>query len=414
MTEADLLGLLSGLDPAEAAERLLSLAHEQGSTALQTLRDAAEIPSAIKAAIDILGDTPTQQAWDALERLSRKGGKGPARKLARRAQHRLRSRGFRPATPAPQETSPQVERAQSSFLDIGGDQFMRLVVRAPLGMLRYAGFIASPEGLLRCFYLVAGRRDIEEMLAAQDARFGQDLVEMDLAYIARRVRQAAAVNRERGSSLPEDYLEAARLLEGAPEDRWPEELTAAALGGRVSPNEATDLLTHRSMWGVLPHPEQMAPYARDWLRVLERQPSQTDERVTNLGIVQSRGQLTGRFIGEFYDEDGRRRLQEQLREQSRLLFALGEKQRAAVAVRGAASLDEDPTPGNALLRKLAERALELTVEILEQQEEEEEARRSPWMRAASESSPLWVPRPAEDTGEEEEEPPPRLWLPGQE
>jgi hypothetical protein len=412
LTDSDLLALLPELEPAEAAERLLSLAREQGIKALATLRQALEMPELLSAAIGALGEIPNQEAWDLLEQLSREKGRGPGRKLARRAQHRLRSRGFHPTSASPKPTAPKVELAQSSFFDIEGNQFMRLVVRAPLDMLRYAGFIVSSEGLRQCLYVVAGRPDVEEMLAAQDVRFGEDLVEVGLAHIAARVRQAAETSRERASSLPEDYFDAIQLFENAPEDSLPEELAAdAATAEPVSPAEATTLIAHRTMWGFLPHPEQLAPYAQDWLRVFEHQAPRLDEGVANLGVVQARGQLADRVIRDLYDESSCRRLQEQLEEQGRLLFALREKGLAAVAVRCAASLDADPETGNVFLRALVHQGMELSVRVL--REQEEEARQGPWTRSESEAGPLWVPRPAQDA-EEEDEPTPRLWLPGQE
>ncbi len=399
--------------PAEARRRLLALVHERGAAALTTLQGALEVPALAEAAIEALAELPDQGAWSILEQIAQKGPAG-LRKAARRAQHRLRSRGFTPpSTAAPAGPDVTFEQARASFFDRSGAQFMRLVQPAALGLARFASFLVGPDGLLECEYALVSRADLEAGLAVEDEHFGEDLVEVGPAYIARRARQAAERSRSGGRTLPPDYSEAAHLLERVPEDTLPAYLAAAA-DTVASPAQAATLVQHRSMVRWLLLDEGMNPYVEKWLRLAQRQPMQTEEGLLNLAALQSRGQLAARIIGERCDEALVRRLAEQLAEQARLLAALGEEKLAAVAIGCAADLERHPGPDNAFLRALVDRSMEILVQIAQEQEEEEEEEDEFWVPAGSGPGTLWVPRPTSlEEEEEEEKPAPRLWLPGQ-
>lgn len=408
----DELAQLRDLPPAEARQRLIAVAREKGTAALEALQAALAVPALAEAALDALAEVADQAAWDALERVA---AEGPAalRKAARRAQHRLRSRGFSPAVPAAPVASPAVEQARASYFDSVGAQFLRLVRPATLGMVRYASFITGPEGLLECTYTLASRADLAAALGEEDKQFGGELVELDLAYIARRVRQAVARSREGSKPLPRHYAEAARLLEDAAEDVTPAELVATALDTPVTLQEAARLIHHRSLGRWILDPERLAPYAGDWLHLLEYQPARTQEGLPNLGAIQARGQISARIIADLYDAATMRRLAEQLAEQARVFFASGEQDLAGLALRSATELERQPGPDNAFLHVLVEESMELAVRALRAKEEEQA--RGPWVPAEGTANPLWVPRPAEPEKEEgeQEKPAPRLWLPGQ-
>jgi hypothetical protein len=408
------LAQLRELAPADARKRLLSLAREKGTAALETLQAALGEPALAEAALDALAEVPVQEAWDLLEHSAQSGPAG-RRKGARRAQHRLRSRGFRPAPIAPrQKAAPTVEQARASSFDMAGAQFLRLVRSATLGMVRYASFIVGPEGLLECHYALANRSDVESAIASEDGTMGADLVEMGLAYLARRARQAAERSRAGGKALPRDWPEAAWLLEDAPEDSPPAELAvAAAQAAPLVPGEATRLVQHRTLARWIWEPERLAPYARDWLHLLQYQPARTEEGLPNLSTLQARGQMTARIVADLCDAATMRRLAEQLAEQSRMLFALGERDLAGLALRCATGLEEHPGADDPFLRTLVEESMGIAVQLLQKQEEE--AASGPWVPAGDAANPLWVPRPAEPERKEdaEEKPASRLWLPGQ-
>lgn len=405
------LAQLCAESPAAARQRLRTLARERGAAALAILQGALEVPTLAEAAIEALAEVPDQGAWDILEQIARQGPAG-RRKAARRAQHRLRSRGFLPQdTAVPPSPAPTFEQVRASFFDRIGAQFLRLVQPAALGMVRYASFLVGPEGLLECEYALVSRIDLDHGLAAEDEQFGEDLIEVSPAYIARRVRQAVERSRAGGHALPQAYSAAAQILEGIPDDVLPACLAAAADTAAVSPSQANALVRHRSMVRWLLLDKEMSSYAEDWLRIVQSQPLLTQEGLPNLAALQSRGKLAARIIGDRCDEAMVRRLAEQLTEQARLLAALGEEKLAAVALGCAAGLEKNPGPDNPFLRALVDESMEILVQIAQDREEEEEEEDGPWVSTGP--GALWVPRPAEPKDEEEESPARRLWLPGQ-
>jgi hypothetical protein len=407
------LDQLRELTPAHARKRLLALAREQGPAALEALRAALEDPELAQAALEALGKVPDQGAWQLLEQAAQSG---PARlrKTARRSQHRLRSRGFRPA---PQETTrqeaaPIVEQARATPFDMAGNQFLRLIRPAPLGMVRYANFIVGPEGLIDCSYFLTNRADMEEALAKENADLGEEMIDVNLAYIARRARAAAAHNRAVGKAIPRDWSEAARLLEDAPEDPLPAKLAAsAAQEGAVPSRDARRLFDHPSMVRWFFDPNRLTSYAQDWLHLLEYQPLRTEEGLPNLGAIQAQGQLTARIVADLCDAATIQRLVGQLFEQACLFYILGDHDRAAIAMRCSVGLEQNPSAENAFLRAMVEVSMGLAVSVIRERAAEESE--GPWVRGGDAAGPLWVPRPAALEADEEEEEPPRLWLPGQ-
>ena len=400
--------------PSEEARAQLGALAEEGAAGLAVLEAALAVPVLAETAVGLLGDISSQEAWDLLERAGRDDSPS-LRKAARRAQHRLRSRGFSPVEQAREAVASHIEQSRASFFDQRGHQMLRVVQGASLGMVHYAEFIVSAQGLVDCAHLLAGRAEIEEYTARVDARIagiGGGLVEIGLPYLARRVRQAVARGREQGTPTPTDYVDAVRIVEGAPEDSAPAELeTLSAGGGPVSLEEVERLLTHRSMLSWAFPAEELERYVQDWQRVAERLPARTEEGVPNLAALRARGQITARIIADLCDEATCRRLKEQLPEQARLLAASGEEKLAGIAMRCAAGLEPPASPNHPFLCTLAEMSMEVALRLARQEVEEEEEQRSPWTQL--EPGSLWVPRTAsgETPAGEEEEPSPRLWLP---
>lgn len=411
MVESPLAPLLS-LSPAEIRDYLVSLARQEKSAALETLRCALEVPALAEAAVEALGEIPDQEAWELLESAA---SEKSLRKAARRAQHRLRSRGFSPAVVRPEKPPEAAGRAWASYFDHVGDQYLRLVRPAPLGMVRLAAFIVSFRGLETADYILAGREEVELLLAEEDTHFGERLVEVKPTHVACRVRQAVARSREHGKALPEDYPEAARLLEDIPEEAEPEELLAVP-ETPPSRGEVMHLFSHPSMFSWLFPLEKLKPYALEWMDIVEDQPSRTEEGLLNLDVIQARGRMVARILADHYSEDLRARLPEQLREQARLLYALGEKERAGIAQRCASTLGTCPAAEDPFLRTLVDVSMALAISAILEEEEEEEEEEETWSSVEGPGGFLWLPRPAKGgEGEEgEEEEPPRLWLPGKE
>lgn len=406
MIESPLAPLLS-LSSAEIRDYLVSLARQEKSAALETLRLALEVPALVPAAVEALGEVPDQEAWDLLESVA--VGKTDLRKAARRAQHRLRSRGFAPAVVRPEKPPEAPGRAWASYFDHEGCQYLRLTRPATLGMLHFAAFIVSFQDLETADYVLAGREEIEELLAEQDEHIGTRLVEVNPAHVARRVRQAVARSQEHGKDLSEDYPRAARLLEGIPEETEPEELLAVP-ETRPSKGETLNLVFHPSMFSWLFPPADLETYVEEWRDTAEHQPVHTEEGLLNLDYIQAQGRMASRILADLYDADLQARLPEQLREEAYLLYILGEKELAGIARRCASLLGTCPAAEDPFLRALVDASMSVAVlQAVEKEEEEEEE----WTPRESPGGFLWVPRPTKRE-EGEKEPPPRLWLPGQE
>jgi len=397
------LAPLTELPPAESRAYLVDLARQEGIAALETLQLALEVPALAMAAVEALGEVSAQESWKLLERTAERGSSAALRKAARRAQHRLRSRGFIPAPEVRGRSAAPVEQARASFFDRSGGQFLRLVRPAHLGMVRYAGFILSPDGLEECLYLLESRADLQQLLDEEERRFGQQLVEMGLGYVARRVRQAAARNREQGRLLPEDYIDALQLLEDAPEDTSLEGIVAEATA--VTDEEAHRLVRHRSMQGWLLDRDEVQPYLREWSRLLEVQPLWTPEGLLDLGALQTYRQISARIIGERIDEPTCRRFVLQLREQAALLSRMAEPALAAIALRCAAGLEQHPAVEDPFLHVLVGLSLEQALLSARQ-----EAPQGPWVAVQGTGGPLWVPRPVEEEADTGKRSTP-LWLP---
>ncbi len=384
-------------------QQLRALAREQGAAALETIRQALERAELAEAAVVALGEIPTQSAWDLLEEMAQDRR---LRKTARRAQHRLRSRGFRPVARERPPTPPaeEVLLAQVSNFDYVGSQLLRLVRQASLGMRRFVTLLLSPTGLRDAYYVLIGRVDVEAILRDQEDFFGGRLILVDVepGYIARRLRQAAERNNERGNPLPEDYFDARTCLEGFSEDPWAEKAAAMApLSGRPSQRELDALFRHPLLreW-YLPE-EHLDSYAERWEDLVEVNPIEI-EGVLNLGMLRARGALTEQIIKDRIDEEARRRWEEQLYEQGVIFLAMGEEALARTALLCWQNLQEEQPADNLFLRHLVAvsmaRFFQIEREIKAAELEEEQ-----W-------GGLWIPRPPEE--EDEESPLDGLWLPG--
>ncbi len=405
MGESPLAPLLS-LGPAEIRDYLVSLARQEKSAALETLRCALKVPALAEVAVEALGEVPDQEAWELLERVAAE--MSDLRKAARRAQHRLRSRGFAPAA-VRLEKPETLGRAWASYFDRVGNQYLRLTRPAPLGMLRFGAFIVSFRGLETADYILAGREEVEMLLAREDERFGERMVEMSPAYVAYRVRQAVARSHEHGKALPEDYPEAARLLEDIPEEAEPQEPLAVP-EDRPSSGEIMRLFSHPSMFSWLFSPKELEPYVEEWMDMLEYQPYHTEDGLLNLWVIQLRGQIAARILTELYDENLRARLPEQLHEQTRLFDALGERELAGIARRCVSTLGTCPATEDPFLRALVDASMASAVSLAMEEAEEEV-----WTLTERPGWALWLPQARPTGGEEGEKgeaEPPRLWLPG--
>lgn len=412
MSEHNLLAKLAAAVPEEIQAQLFALAEEQGAAGQENLEQVLHTPALLESAIEALAKTPSQDSWDLLEWIAGESTDRKLRKAARRAQHRLRSKGFQPSPTPPSRPSTQpATRAWASIFDFSGDQLLRVVQQAPLGMMCYARFVVSPEGLQDSFSRIDNQADVEAVIADEDKRIGDELIETTPAYAARRVQEAAALSRELGKPLPEYFLDDIHILQGAPEDPWPEELDGTD-DAVPTPQEIQDLLEHPQMRHWLIPARQMAPYVEDWLKIQERLPAVAERGVPNLSLIQERGGLTARIIADTCAEETCQRLAGQLREQARLFLGGANQELAHTAVRCARALEKNRSSDSAFLRALVGRSMDFALNLAREQKVKQEEEANPWRRRGSQGGALWVPQPKVEK-EEEEEPGSTLWLPGQ-
>lgn len=395
--------------PEEMVSCLRTLVARGDAVDLQPFRVALERPALAEEALRLLGDLCTQEAWDLLETVAETNR--TLRKAARRAQHRMRARGFRPQIEKRAPTPPKVVRVVATGFNEQGEQILRVFQEAPLGMLRSVRFLLAFDGIEDIAILVANRKDMEEALAILEERLAEVpgfLVDVSLGYVARRVQTAAARMRDAGKPLPYGYEEAVALFDGVPEDPWPAELDEDLT--RPSPSEADRLLKEAlfASWHLAE--EKVKPFAREWIKIGGAIPQFTEENLPNLALLEARGRMTTRIIEELFDTATCLRFQEQLREQARLFLFSGLTEQARLAARCAREFDTVSPSENNFLRTLVGRSMEAALVAIVERERQEMQEQGPWARL-EEAGGLWVPRPTPP--EEGEEPAkPSLWLPG--
>ncbi|MBN1484744.1 MAG: hypothetical protein JXA37_08475 [Chloroflexia bacterium] len=398
--------------PDEAKARLLDLVGTAPPPNDETLTQLLDNPDLILEIVNALGKTPTQESWELLEWIAAESDQRKLRKSARSAQHRLRSQGFQPV--------PRTEEAEeisfphqvwASIFDLEGKQLLRIMQKAPLGMARYARFVISPGGLEQSFARVDNHHEVEAVIEDEDQHIGHEFIETSLAYAARRVHQAIKRSRRSGQDLPEYALEDIRILEGAEEDPWPEELEAARQA--VGVQEALQLLQHPTMRYWRLHPQDLVPYLDRWSQVAKHVPMQIQEGTLNLSRVQAQGKFVEEIIRDLCNDELVGRLVEQLRDQARLFLGQGEAELARTAASCVKALEQEEPTENSFLRAMVDASMSLAIELRQEEEEEED---SPWTRSDGQGGGLWVPRPQvglEEEGGEDEGDQTRIWLPGQ-
>ncbi|MGC8874914.1 MAG: hypothetical protein ACP5SI_10785 [Chloroflexia bacterium] len=393
------------ISPREMVARLRARVAWGEAVDLEPFRVALERPEVAEEALALLADLFTQEAWDLLEKVAETNR--ALRKAARRAQHRMRTRGFRPQEKrAP--ARPKVVRVLATSFNELGEQILRVVQEAPLGMLRSVNVLLSAKGIEGITTLTANREDLQKMFSEfeqSSAEMPGFLVEVNLPYVARRVWGAAARMREAGRPLPYNYQEVEELFVGVPEDPWPAELDEDL--SRPSPDEADRLLREAifAPWHL--REEKLQPFAKEWFKITEAIPPLTEDNLPNLAFVQARGQMTARIIETMFDAATCSRFREQLQEEARLYLFFGRADLARLAARCAREFDTVPLAENTFLRTLVERSMDAVLLMIANREEEE---REPWKKI-EEAGGLWVPRPAPPE-EGEKAAKSSLWVPG--
>ena len=209
---------------AEVGERL---AQAGGEDQLLRLAESSD-PVVLAVAVEGLGECPSPAAAARLAELAEAPGLAKElRRSARRALHRLRSRGLAaPVPPVHHSTQPaarpavahyQATQGLLSAVDATGVQAVRVAVERPEPDLILVFAIIDPQrGMVRCSATETSRRAAREAYANIRADQPDEWVEAPGDYALFRLHEAAAVHHSTGTPLPSEYQLYAAALDRVP------------------------------------------------------------------------------------------------------------------------------------------------------------------------------------------------------
>jgi hypothetical protein len=229
-------GALRGLPAGEARRILDSVASDLGAQAVELLRELALRPEGELAvhAAEALGSIRDASAAGALQRVSAESRDRAVTKAARRALHRLASRGFHPPASEPKGTVSErrperrTDRAPvfgsyASFIDGAGHRAIWLALEGGGGLDLLTLLTGESEGILDAHVYetdrAAFRREVERV--TRDDTFPWTEIPAD--YSRHLLEEAHALNAAKRRALPLDYL-AWRERIGRPEERYDQPL----------------------------------------------------------------------------------------------------------------------------------------------------------------------------------------------
>ena len=203
--------------PADAlAEVGARLARSGEPDELLRLAESSD-PAVLTVAVEGLGECPSPDAARRLAELAEAPELDKElRRSARRALHRLRSRGMAvPAAPVHHPAQPPVRPAAVRYqavqgllsaVDATGFQAVRVAVERPEPDLVLVFAIIDPNrGIVRCSATEASRRAARESYAAIRVDQPDEWVEAPGDYALYRIREAIAINQSSGTPLPSEY-----------------------------------------------------------------------------------------------------------------------------------------------------------------------------------------------------------------
>ncbi len=286
--------LSSGSEPAEVAADIAALGEAaaggvrglglaMGETAVPVLNHLARAGDhmLVVAAIEALGDVSVPSAADAVADLVEELTDKNLRTAARRAAHRLATRGIPPrqraaAGPAPGVPSATLYRAVASAYDGTGTRSLWLSADRPLGnAYRIVIQLNDVAGLAEC----EGRDTSRKRMAEQEAEMrGQDpaaWVELPLDYARQLVQEGVELARASGRTLPVHYALWALMI-SEPEAPFHEAMVCQeinAFEAQMHPtwqSEAAQLFEQPEIESWFFLPEQI----KKWAERLEEAPAQ--------------------------------------------------------------------------------------------------------------------------------------------
>jgi hypothetical protein len=344
---------------------------DAAATARDVARLAALAPPELEEALRVLVRDQGGGALPVVSALAERGS-GPVRRLARRALYRLSQQGI---APLPRETKPVVGRrperpvrAWMSAIDGSGSRAVWVLIEGGYGGYTLCSLIINDvAGVMEAAAGEITKKRLEAELAA--LRAGQRLpwVEFPPEVAVARIADALALHERLGTTPPAELGSWQRLFTRAPATSTGAEPAAdLRLGtGPIDPTPTAEqiarLVQLPELAGWFLDPERVQT---DAVRLLETRSSQLV--VSDQVKAEREHSIVTAVIEREMTAEVAIRWALRLAETAAILEATDRRDAAAVARALARSLvDPDRAlVGNAFARHLAERALEVAIEVV--------------------------------------------------
>jgi hypothetical protein len=268
---------LQDVPPGEARRVLNSIASDLGAQAVLLLRALALEPQGGVAlhAVEALGSIRDTAAAAALQRVSVDASDNALRKAARRALHRLASRGI---NPPPTETKvvvagrrrghAPVYGSYASFIDGAGHRAIWMALESGGGLDLVTALISDTSGILDTRVYETDRasfqREVQRVMHEETFLWA----EVPADYCRHLLEEAHARNAAKRASIPLEYL-AWRDRIGRPEEQYDQPLAYRAINAaevRWDPrylDSSPSLFELRPFQSWLLDEDELAEFIRD-------------------------------------------------------------------------------------------------------------------------------------------------------
>ena len=300
----------------------------------------------------------------------------PARKLLRRALHRLRSRGGKipeaPATPTVATLRPVVDEFAASYvsaLDPSGARLVLVLEPNPSGGARLFELVVDERrGVLDCHVYATGRRDARRFVRELAGRKRFSVVEAPQASVAALLRRIAT-RPDLEQSLPRSFEEWRSHLASPPEGApTPGELVRRELAEGPLARERLDragaLVREGRVGPWPPRREELEAFA-------ERVKEAAEGRVIVTGSARREriAAVLEACAEDAFAAAAAARMADRFREMAYVLWKEAQEEEARACLAAARAFDELPARENPVARALLERLLSPLLEQLESEED---------------------------------------------
>jgi hypothetical protein len=332
----------------------------------------------LTAVVEALSTMAAPEAATLLSQIAATTDAKELQKAARRALHRLKTRGIDIARVLPQEPRKSVLEVPklplvaslASQIDFDGTRALYLARRRPFsGLILVSLIINDQYGVVNCHALPVTKKELTHLLT--DIRSDDRLTHVDLppSYAQQLVEESYQRNLSTGRPAPADF-QGMRDLIGTPETRWEQPpiyhvVNAEEVRGQLSLLAlSASLLDLKELQGWHLAPDLLHKYREDVRRA-------TDSPIIVSQVLQQErvDALQKEAIRGIVDAEQRARYRARLEETAYLLWQTKRPDEAKRALAGALALQAegaDPAE-HPFLKVLFVRSVEMA-EALEQQE----------------------------------------------